>query len=151
MKNKNFPFQCILFSWVVGAIGLMLGVCVSPEWFGRFGSLIVLFAVMSEYALLQSELNNLYAALKGQGAAEFGNDTGIPDLSVSKWHRTQTLMSHSTIVVGTLIWGFGDIFIECNYSACFYHFSSQGISAAPSKASLNALKTLCPCFLSVEM
>ena len=111
MKNKNFPFHCILFSWVVGAIGLMLGVYVSPEWFGRFGSLIVLFAVMSEYALLQSELNNLYAALKGQGAAQCGN-TGIPDLSVGKWHRNQALMSHITIVVGTLIWGFGDILIE---------------------------------------
>ncbi|MCF6257970.1 MAG: hypothetical protein L3K25_17025, partial [Gammaproteobacteria bacterium] len=30
-------------------------------------------------------------------------------------------------------------------------FSSEGISAAPSNVSHNALKTLCPCFLTVEM
>lgn len=107
MRNPKFPFQCLLFSWLLAIVGFVLGVLCAPEWFGRFGSLIVLFAVMSEYSLLQFELSNLYRALHGQGAAVFGNP-GIPDLTPSKWHQRQAMLSHITIVIGTLIWGFGD-------------------------------------------
>jgi hypothetical protein len=109
MRNPNFPFHCLLSSWLFGLIGLTLGFICKPEWFGRFGSLIVLFAVMSEYALLQFELSKLYQSLKGEGGSECGN-SGIPDLKPSTWHQQQALMSHITIVIGTIIWGFGDQF-----------------------------------------
>ena len=113
MSKQYFAIRCLISSWVFGSVGLLLGILYTPEWFGRFGSMIVLFAVMSEYSLLQLESCTLYKALKGQGAAECGN-TGIPDLSPPPWHKTQVLMSHITVIVGTLIWGFGDKFIKWN-------------------------------------
>lgn len=109
--NPRFPIQCLVASWVFGLFGLLLGVYVEPELFSRFGSVVVLLAVMSEYALLKAELDRLYDRLSGLGAAEADN-TGIPDLAPSTWHQKQALVSHVTIIIGTLIWGFGDLWLR---------------------------------------
>ncbi len=109
--NQRFPIQCLVFSWLLGIFGLILGIYINPEYFGRMGSIVVLFSVMSEYALLKIELDRLYQRLKGQGATQDGSK-GIPDLTPSVWHQRQALMSHITIIVGTFIWGFGDLFLQ---------------------------------------
>ncbi|WP_096087824.1 hypothetical protein [Agaribacterium haliotis] len=109
--NERFPIQCLIASWVFGVIGLLLGIYIASDLFARFGSIVVLLAVMSEYALLKSELMRLYQSLRGQGAAVCGN-TGIPNLEPSRWHQKQALISHITIIVGTFIWGFGDLCLQ---------------------------------------
>jgi len=96
----------LIGAWLSGLFGLLLGVFLEPIWFARFGSVMVLLAVMSEYSLLHSELDVLYRRLD---KIEVGED--IPDLSPSKWHRKKVLWSHFTVVLGTLIWGFGDLFL----------------------------------------
>jgi len=96
----------LLLAWLSGLVGLILGFVVEPMWFARFGSLVVLFSLMSEYSLLHSELNRLYA-----GLSKVDSDDDIPDLSPSKWHHKKVWLSHITIVMGTLIWGFGDLLI----------------------------------------
>lgn len=97
----------ILSAWAFGLIGLILGLLLEPMWFARFGSVIVLFAVMSEYSLLHGELNRLYMRLEKVDA---GDD--IPDLTPSKWHLKKVWLSHVTLVAGTLIWGFGDLLLS---------------------------------------
>lgn len=109
--NPRFPISCLIISWLIGLSGYVLGAYSNPEYFGRVGSLVVLFGVISEYALLKAELGRLYNLLKGQGAATYGN-LGIPDLTPSPWQQKQALMSHITIVVGTVIWGFGDLWFK---------------------------------------
>ncbi|MEA3405048.1 MAG: hypothetical protein U9R28_04815 [Pseudomonadota bacterium] len=104
MKKKS-GFLLIL-AWLAGLLGLALGILVEPLWFARFGSVIVLLSVMSEYSLLHGELNVLYQRLEKVDA-----DMGMPDLKPSKWHRKKVWMSHITIVAGTLIWGFGDLLL----------------------------------------
>jgi len=96
----------ILLAWASGLIGLILGVSLEPLWFARFGSVIVLFAVMSEYSLLHGELNRLYMRLETVDAED-----DMPNLSPSKWHLKKVWLSHITLVVGTLIWGFGDLLL----------------------------------------
>jgi len=54
------------------AIGLYLGVTIKPELFIRFGSFGVLFGVVSEYALIKNELNQLYSRLEGMGEMQDG-------------------------------------------------------------------------------
>ena len=96
----------LVLAWASGVIGLLIGLALEPMWFARFGSLVVLFSLMSEYALLHNELNQLYMRLKKV------DDSGdIPDLSPSKWHHKKVWFSHLTIIFGTLIWGFGDLLI----------------------------------------
>lgn len=104
MKKKSSLL--ILLSWFCGGLGLFLGLLIEPLWFARFGSLVVLFSAMSEYALLHSELDRLYARLE-----KVDSDDDIPDLSPSKWHQKKVLFTHITLISGTLIWGFGDLLI----------------------------------------
>ncbi|MBE9490989.1 MAG: hypothetical protein IMY67_11885 [Bacteroidetes bacterium] len=97
----------LVLSLISFSIGLYLGIKYEYKWFGNFGSLVVLFGVVSEYSLIQLELKSLYQALIGQGATVAGNE-GIPDLSPNKFHSFLALLSHIVIIVGTLIWGFGE-------------------------------------------
>ncbi|MDG6778162.1 hypothetical protein QCB44_05530 [Thiomicrorhabdus sp. zzn3] len=96
----------LVAAWVMGGIGLVNGLLLEPIWFARFGSLVVLFAVMSEYALLHGELDVLYRRLEKVHAED-----DMPDLTPSKWHRKKVWLTHVTVVAGTLIWGFGDLFL----------------------------------------
>ncbi len=104
MKKKSVVL--LMLAWFFGATGLILGLFFEPLWFARSGSLIVLFAVMSEYSLLHGELNRLYARLEKVDA-----DMDMPDLTPSKWHLKKVWLSHITMVLGTLIWGFGDLLL----------------------------------------
>ena len=110
MSEFKFSICAISLAFSALFIGISLGLHFKPIWFGSFGALIVLFGVVSEYALLQKELSALYLALKGQGAAEAGN-TGIPDLSPKNTHLRLARLSHVVIVMGTIIWGFGEQFL----------------------------------------
>ena len=103
MNRRRFPLLYLVASWVFGVIGLALGILVEPSIFGRMGSIIVLFALMSEYTLLKQELNMLHTRLENNSARQY--------LTPSLWHQKKALVTHVTIVVGTLIWGFGDFLL----------------------------------------
>lgn len=96
----------LVLAWFSCLVGLVLGVLFEPMWFARFGSVVVLFAVMSEYSLLHGELTRLYMRLHTVDA-----DSDMPNLTPSKWHLKKVWLSHVTLVVGTLIWGFGDLLL----------------------------------------
>ncbi len=110
MSRFKFSIASILFAFSAFFIGIFLGLHIEPIWFSRFGAMIVLLGVASEYNLLQKELSTLYSALKGQGAAECGN-VGISDLSPQTAHLRLARLSHVIIVLGTFVWGFGDWYL----------------------------------------
>ena len=110
MSDYKFPIFSLSLALTAFVVGAYLGFQQEAIWFARFGSVIVLFGVISEYALLQMELATLYQALRGQGAAECGN-SGIPDLSPKVKHVRLARLSHVVIVIGTFVWGFGDWYI----------------------------------------
>jgi hypothetical protein len=104
MHKKSTVF--LLLAWLMAVVGLLLGWILEPLWFARFGSLVVLFGVMSEYSLLHGEMDQLYRRLD---AVRWNDD--VPDMSPSKWQRKKVWVSHFTVIVGTLIWGFGDLLL----------------------------------------
>lgn len=104
MQRRGTIF--LLLAWAAGLLGLLLGLVFEPLWFARFGSLIVLFGVMAEYSLIHQEFNTLYRRLEKVTA-----DQDLPDLTPSKWHRKKVWVSHLTVIMGTLIWGFGDLLV----------------------------------------
>jgi hypothetical protein len=76
-------------------------------WFARFGSLVVLFALMGEFSLLKGELSRLYGRLSD-------SDDGLvhsKDFMPSRWHNKKSVFLHLTIIIGTIIWGFGDLLL----------------------------------------
>lgn len=104
MKKKSALL--LLTSWIAGGLGLILGLTLEPIWFARFGSLIVLFAVMSEYTLLHNELRIIYDNLENNNSI-----SKITDITPSRWHQKKMWLTHLTVILGTLIWGFGDLIL----------------------------------------
>ena len=102
MKKKSGLF--LLLAWIAGGIGLILGLAFEPIWFARFGSLVVLFAVMSEYIMFHSELKIIYDNLENHKSIK-----EITDITPSRWHQKKMWLTHLTVILGTLIWGFGDL------------------------------------------
>ena len=110
MKKYKYSIGMLAFALLSALCGLYLGVSCEYKWFGNFGALIVLFGVASEYSLMQLELKALYASLTGQGKPMDGGQ-GIPDLRPKGLHRKLVLVSHTMVVSGTLVWGFGEWFL----------------------------------------
>ena len=105
--NPRLPALALLCAWLCTCLGLILGLVFDAGWFGRFGSLVVLFALIGEFSLLKGELNLLYQRLGD-------SDDGLvhsKDFSPSRWHGKKSVMLHLTVVVGTVIWGFGDLLL----------------------------------------
>ena len=69
MNARRVPLVYLKLAWLSGFIGFLLGVFVDAMWFGRFGSLIVLFALISEYSLLKLELSMLYQKLESDNGS----------------------------------------------------------------------------------
>ena len=106
------------FKWAVLAticglmslgIGLYFGWHTKPEWFSRFGSLVVLFGVITEYQVGRLPFQRPVKKLSFAAPSEeptVKKKPMINDFSVA-------MCGHILAIGGTLIWGFGDVFIEC--------------------------------------
>jgi|ACQI01.1.fsa_nt_gi hypothetical protein len=105
-SHKKSASTFLLLAIISAIIGLLLEIITGFNWFSRFGSLVVLFALMAEYVLVHAELTRLYKNLDNIKAFQ-----SIPDLSPSKWHQKKVWFAHFTVIFGTLIWGFGDLII----------------------------------------
>ena len=105
LANPRLPGFCLLLAWAMGGVGLLLGLGISPGWFARFGSLVVLFALIGEFAMMRGELTRLYNRL---GHSEDGL-VHSSDFTPSRWHNKKSLLLHLTAIIGTFTWGFGDL------------------------------------------
>jgi len=108
MKNTKFPIQCLVVAWLVAISNYIIALYFGAEWFSRSGSIIVLFSVMAEYALLQERHKVLSDKLENYGGFDAGN---VGDIKPKDEYQKQEIAAHITIVIGTLIWGYGDLFI----------------------------------------
>ena len=105
---SNQEVVCFLvLAWLFSIVGFCLEVSMGFKFFARSGSLMVLFAIVSEYKLLKQEQERIYNLLKGRGAAQAG-EKGIPDLAPVPKYKNQVRVAHVTVIIGTFIWGFGD-------------------------------------------
>ena len=105
LDNPRIPVLCLLLAWSMGATGLALGILLNPDWFARFGSLVVLFSAIGAFSLRRGELTRLYESLSK-------SEDGLVhtrDFTPSRWHDKKGMLLHLTIVAGTVTWGFGDL------------------------------------------
>ncbi len=107
MHHRHLPIFCLLGAWALAVLGLVIGVLGHEHMFARFGSLVVLVALIGEFSLLRAELKLLYDRL-GSDQDDFVHSR---DFTPSRWHAKKTMLLHLTVVAGTLIWGFGDLII----------------------------------------
>lgn len=103
MNSRRLPLIFLVLSFISLIFGLILGLVFDSMLFARMGSVVVLFGIMCEFSMLKLELALLYKKLE--------NGTENQNLSPSLWHQNKSYMAHIMVVVGTLVWGFGDLIL----------------------------------------
>lgn len=111
--NYKYVLGCLALSVVSTIMFLIAGLKCDYEWFGKGGSIIVLFSVAAEYGLtlLQSE------EMQKRAPESSGWDAIPLSFAMPKPFGIIRLAAHIFVVVGTLIWGFGDWFLEWVFQA----------------------------------
>ena len=104
MDLRHLPVYCLLGAWAIAATGFFIGAFGQAHWFARFGSLVVLVALIGEFSMLRAELKLLYSRLDSDD-----DFVHARDFTPSRWNSKKTLLLHLTVIAGTLIWGFGDL------------------------------------------
>ena len=79
-------------------------------------SLTVLFGVVAEFKLNRYESQCQYAEIETKSI--YCRDDGYGDLSMERWHSVLRLGAHILVVVGTLLWGFGEMLPIGENSTC---------------------------------
>ena len=108
ITDYQYPFGCILISAASLVIFFILGLKFNPQWFGRGGSIIVLFAVAAEYGLVTLQSAEMEKQGKLQGSWDAPPLRFEMPFPFSKLRTS----AHILAIIGTLIWGFGDWFLE---------------------------------------
>lgn len=105
-KSLRIAVPLLIIAFVVPVVSVLFDLCATRSdpfyWFQRSGSITVLFAVIAEYFLFR-----------------VGADINPPPSSYvaeMKWndkygakHRTCSVLALVLVVLGTFIWGYGDI------------------------------------------
>lgn len=101
----KYPITCLLLSALCVVAFLILGLSNSHEWFSRGGALVTLFGIAAEYSLIQIQTKYLSSNFRGVGALSGGK---IDSFSVPTPYPLIQISAHLMVILGTLIWGFGD-------------------------------------------
>ena len=123
----------VLISFLVSASG------EDPEWFQRSGSLLVIFA-----AVFEARLQRLSAPVRSKSVFVGGSPlTTWPELTV--FQKALHLYALSGLVLGTLIWGYGDLIFAAAEKA--EGVSEQQQDALRSAASVTGWSIIFGCLV----
>lgn len=79
------------------------------DWLARSGSLMVLLSVIANYVLLRARDAYHSEKLKQHGRGERSVD--FSKVHPSRNHQYLETVSQISVVIGTVIWGYGDLFL----------------------------------------
>lgn len=108
--KKRDIYICLILAWI--PLLCMAFSHIKSEQVARFGSVMVFFGAAGEYMLMNNKMKNLYRAI--EIASRPNTDVIVDD--------TSTYISfalHITVLSGTLIWGYGDYFVDFARSVWF--------------------------------
>ncbi|MEZ8804263.1 hypothetical protein AB6D78_24195 [Vibrio splendidus] len=130
MKKLQYKKEWALL--FIGAIASLISIVldiysvqVSPgetvAWFARSGAVVVLFSVIVEYRLSSYVFDDIHKAAVKNGVKNsiIGNNDNklIQALTnrkanVPKARSDLAFVSHALVIIGTVIWGYGDLLIK---------------------------------------
>ncbi len=106
-KVKNLkPILFLIGSWLIVFISFYFETIAGSSLFSRSGSLMVLFAVIANNMLIKGRDKYHHNQLKAYTGGEKFN---FEEIHPSKNHHYLETFAHINIVLGTLIWGYGDL------------------------------------------
>lgn len=115
MKTRKFVANSYLIAFITVAAGIVLSINLGDwTWFSRSGSLVVVNGIILTSHQIILHMQNL-SPYQGQKASQFNKDwakeekhTFIHDDHEYRWKSEKNGLY--MLIIGTLIWGFGDIF-----------------------------------------
>lgn len=107
--NRRKPIIFLIISWLLVLFSFYLEAIWRSSLFSRSGSLMVLFAFIAEYYLLRVRDKYHSNQLKTYSR---GNQVNFKEIHPSKSHQYLEKVSHITVIIGTIIWGYGDLLFQ---------------------------------------
>jgi hypothetical protein len=105
LKNLNAVIALIA-AWVFVLVSLFLESRFENELFSRSGSMMVLITVVAKQLLLKGKNQFRTAQLK---AIDNGEKAELDKVHPTKTHQNLEIFANINILLGTLIWGYGDL------------------------------------------
>ena len=104
-KKYKVDFLLGFLAIVPTSISLAYDFSVANEyyWFQRSGSLMVLFGVMLDF------YQNQHTELEQSSSVTIGGQAAITGTTLSKTRKYIQVFSIGLAIVGTFIWGYGDV------------------------------------------
>ncbi len=108
-SNKLKLQAAALFgAWVFSLISLSLDITLTRSLFSRSGSMLVLVAIIISYQLMATRNTYHNQQLDKYKA---GNDVNFARQHPTIFHQKLEIIAQFTAVIGTVIWGYGDLII----------------------------------------
>lgn len=109
-KTNNLkPIIFLIISWLLVLISFYFEAILGGFLFSRSGSLMVLFAVMAEYNLLRTREKYHRDQFRKYSR---GNQVNLDEIHPSKSHKYLEKAAHINVVLGTILWGYGDLLFQ---------------------------------------
>jgi hypothetical protein len=107
LKNFYLPLCFLILAWASIAVSFFLEANYGGNWFMRSGSLMVLFSIVAEFLLLDGRDEYLNQRLSER--KEPNQQKSLDSFHPSQMHKLFEIISHISVVIGTVIWGYGDL------------------------------------------
>ena len=104
--SERAPSILLVLSYVVVFVSLVGQVAVGLSLFSRSGALMVALSIQAEFSLLRGR--DLHHSDQLRRLAE-GAPEAPGSIHPSDRHQTLEWLAHLTTILGTLIWGYGDL------------------------------------------
>jgi hypothetical protein len=109
-RTTRWVVAAMAISWLLSALSLYFSLKTGKDWFPRSGSVMCLFGAAGAFRLINSHNKALFLALTEHViTAERELALG---LAPSKHYQRGSYFAYLTGIVGTLIWGYGDLMIR---------------------------------------
>lgn len=126
-SKYKIDWALLIIGIICASVSIFLDVSTveCTAWFARSGSLIVLVAAIVEYRLSSYSYDDIYQAAKKSAK----RSAALPQVSDSKFidglvkanltskpevprpRRILSGVSHTLVIIGTIVWGYGDLWV----------------------------------------
>jgi len=109
-KTNNLkPTLVLISAWLVVLVSCYLQIRMGNSMFSRSGSMMVLITVVAKQMLLKGRNEYHHQQLRKLAA---GKKANLEKIHPTKSHGYLETVANLNILIGTLIWGYGDLFYQ---------------------------------------
>jgi hypothetical protein len=108
LTTYRYPTICLSVATIAFFAFLVAGIRCDAMLFARGASIVVLFSAAAEYGLLQIQQEILNKRIRGLGGWD---GPVVESFDIPHPFPRLRVTAHIYVVVGTFVWGFGDLLL----------------------------------------